>query len=94
MGINHGDGHIHMPQQFLHRADILTDFEQMRGEDMGRNGICLRATAECRQAGDTLPKRRLKIPLTLIADPVTIAFIATTNDVVRVKLPVSALQSP
>ena len=58
-----------------------------------RSGGCLHATGECLQADDALPKGWVKIPLTLIADPVTIAFIAN-DDVVRVKIPVSALQSP
>jgi len=34
MGINHCCGNIAMPQQFLHRADVIARFQQMRRKRM------------------------------------------------------------
>ena len=32
MSVNHGSGDIRMPQEFLHRSDVIARFEQMRRE--------------------------------------------------------------
>ena len=53
-------------------------------------GKCLNVRPD---PGFALLKGRLKIPLTLIADPVTIAVMAT-GDVAQIEMPVSPLQSP
>ena len=34
MGVDHGGGHIRVAQQFLHRANVRTGFQQVRGEAM------------------------------------------------------------
>jgi hypothetical protein len=34
MGIDHGSAHIFMPQEFLHGADVIAIFQQMRRETM------------------------------------------------------------
>ena len=34
MGIDHGGTHAGMPQQFLHRANVLTRFQQVGGKGM------------------------------------------------------------
>jgi len=34
MGIDHRGFHVLVPQQFLNRPDIVTAFQQMRGEGM------------------------------------------------------------
>ena len=36
MGVDHGGGHILMPEQLLHRADVVAIFQQM-----GRNRMAL-----------------------------------------------------
>ena len=43
MGVNHGRAHIGMAQQLLHRANVITRLQQMRGkrmaQHMGRDGL-------------------------------------------------------
>jgi hypothetical protein len=34
MGVNHRGAHVLMPEQFLHRADVITRLQQMGGEGM------------------------------------------------------------
>lgn len=63
MGIDLRGGHILVAQQFLHRADIVTGFEQVRGEGMAQRvtgaGLTMPArcraarTARCRTSSDT-----------------------------------------
>jgi hypothetical protein len=36
MGIDHGRGDIRMPQEFLHRPDVIVRFQQMRGKGVAQ----------------------------------------------------------
>ena len=37
MGIDHGDTHVRMPEQFLHGADVVTALQQVSGEGMAQH---------------------------------------------------------
>lgn len=34
VGVNHGGRHVRVPEQFLHRADVVAAFQQVGGEGM------------------------------------------------------------
>jgi hypothetical protein len=40
MDINHGGSHIFMAQKFLHRSDIISAFNQVRGKRMPERVTC------------------------------------------------------
>jgi len=37
MGVDHGGGNIGMAEQFLHRADVVTVLQKVRGERMSQH---------------------------------------------------------
>ena len=53
MSVEHGGTHVRMPQQFLHRTNVVPSFEQMSRETMPK-GVAARRLQDTRIANGAL----------------------------------------
>ena len=40
MGVNHGGLHVLVAEKFLHRSDVVSTFQELRGERMPKGVAC------------------------------------------------------